>query len=277
MKPLISILLPVYNSEQYVQECLESILAQTYKNWELIIVNDGSTDNSDKIVKAFISECLNKVTYLSLEHNGLPYCLNKGVEVAAGKYIARMDADDIMLENRLELQVDFLENNANVGVLGGYTLEIDEHGVDSSMITPPIHDSEIKQALYYSCPILHPSVMIRKELLQKNLYKELYPNPEDLELFMRLEKITTFRNLETVLIKKRFHKKSITRNSRIFKIRFCKESILYAFRKRNFRNVIPLMKMLLFSLAPNAIQIIWEEFRYKQRKEIFLREYHSVR
>lgn len=272
MLALISVLLPVYNGQKYLQECLDSIKNQSYKNWELIIINDGSTDCSDEIIKSFIATIQNEVKYLTFEHKGLPFCLNKGVEVAAGKYIARMDADDIMIENRLHLQLDYLEKNKDIGVLGGYALEIDENGINSSLLKHPLNDYEIKQSFRHSAAIIHPTVMIRKELLQENLYKELYPNPEDMDLWIRLEKITNFSNLDTIVLKKRFHNKQITTNSRIFKIRLNKDILLRHLANHNYNISIPFLKMLGFYILPKKIHFWWHKLRFNHRRKVFQRE-----
>jgi glycosyltransferase involved in cell wall biosynthesis len=272
MLPLISVLLPVYNGQKYLQECLESIKNQNYKIWELIIVNDGSTDCTDEIIKSFIVTIPNEVKYLTFEHKGLPFCLNKGVGVASGKYIARMDADDIMLENRLKLQLDYLENNKDIGVLGGHVLEIDENGVVCSIIKHPQNDFEIKQSFRLSSALIHPTVMIRKELLQANLYKELYPNPEDMELWIRLAKITNFSNLDAIILKKRFHSKQITTNSRIFKVRLNKDILLRNLENHNYNILVPFLKMVAFCILPKKIHFLWHKFRFNHRKAVFSSE-----
>lgn len=266
---MVSIVLPVYNAEKYLYECLNSIVAQTFKNWELIIINDGSTDNSEKIIHVFIASVstFNEVIYVPLEHKGLPFCLNKGIGLARGKYIARMDSDDVMLENRLQEQIYFMENNPDVGVLGSYAMEIDENGEEISLIKEPVENSKIKNALNYSCPIIHPTVIMQKELLEVNLYKELYPNPEDIDLWWRLENLTIFRNLDIVLLKKRFHNKQITQKSRIFKIRLEIIFIKRSLKNNNFNVFLNLFKIILFYILPSCILEFWQEYRLKQRKK----------
>lgn len=267
--PLVSILLPVLNAEKYLAECLESIKTQTYKNWELIIANDGSSDGSERIIENFIKDSSNQIKYLSFVHSGLPFCLNKGVEVASGKYIARMDADDIMLPNRLAVQVDFLENNPKIDILGGQAIEIDESGIEFSVIKKPIFDSEIKKELVFSCPLVHPTVMLRKEILQKNLYKEIYPNSEDSDLWRRLAKTNTFRNVDAILIKKRFHENQITQNSRIFKTRGLKDHIVFSVKNGNYSIFGYVFKFIVFTIIPFKFIVFWQQYRFKQRKFLY--------
>ena len=268
--PLVSIILPVYNAEKYLHECLNSIIAQTVKNWELIIINDGSTDNSETIIHIFIASVSTfiEVIYVPLEHKGLPFCLNKGIGLARGKYIARMDADDIMFENRLQVQVQFMENNPDVGVLGSHAIEIDENGEEISIMKRPIENAKIKNALNNSCPIIHPTVIIQKELLVGNLYKELYPNSEDLDLWCRLENLTNFRNLDIVLLKKRFHSKQITRKkNRIIGNRAQIILMKRSLKMNNLNIFLCLFKFILFCILPNWILQFRKEYKLKQRRK----------
>ena len=220
--PLVSVVLSVYNAEKYIIECLESITMQTYSNWELIIVNDGSTDTSEKHIEIFTKNCKNHVQYLSIGHKGLPYCLNLGIAHTQGKYIARMDADDIMLETRLEQQVNFLEKTPEIGILGTNFIEINEHGKYLSLMKMPMGNDLIKQKLLTMCAISHPTVMVRREILVANKYLEKYPYPEDYELWIRLIDTVNFENLQIPLVKKRFHKSEVTLNAGV---RFYNETL----------------------------------------------------
>ena len=232
---LVSIILPVYNSEKYVTECLESIIIQTYKNWELIIIDDGSTDSSNDIVSAFILKVNNSVNYIKLSHHGLPYCLNYAIRKANGKYIARIDADDIMLPTRLEKQVIYLEQNSKIGILGTNAYEINEKGEIFNILTKPQGHLKIKNACSYDCPILHPSVMMRKAIFFKYYYNELYPSPEDYDLWIRLINIIQFDNLQEVLIKKRNHIGQITHfKNRTFMYRSIKLNFFYNIKNKNY-------------------------------------------
>jgi glycosyltransferase involved in cell wall biosynthesis len=210
--PIISIVLSVYNAEKYLLKCLQSMKNQTYTNWELVIINDGSTDSSHQIIKDFIQNLPNKVQYLHLQQNkGLPYCLNLGIQHAKGIYIARIDADDIMFENRLQKQVHFLEKYPAVGVLGSYAIDINELGNPINLFKVAEQDPFLKQNLFASCPFIHPSVMIRKYLLTNGMeYRNKYRYAEDYDLWIRLADKTQFANLPEPLIKKRVHNQQIT-------------------------------------------------------------------
>jgi glycosyltransferase involved in cell wall biosynthesis len=169
--PIVSIVLSVYNGVQYLLECLQSIENPTYTNWELVIINDGSTDNSNQIIVDFIQKLTNKVQYFHLETNkGLPYSLNLGIQHAKGEYIARIDADDVMMEKRLQKQITFLEQNSNIGLVGSPTIDINEDGNRIGMIDVPLSDKAIKNALPFFCSIIHGTILIRKKILANGVY-----------------------------------------------------------------------------------------------------------
>jgi glycosyltransferase involved in cell wall biosynthesis len=208
----ISIILPVFNAEKYLLECLQSIENQTYINWELVIINDGSTDNSHQIIVDFIQKVSNQVQYFHLEINkGLPYCLNLGIQHAKGEYIARIDADDVMMEERLQKQVDFLEKHKSVGIIGSYAIDINELGNPIELFTVAERNQILKENLFTVCPFIHPSVMFRTHILINCIgYQNKYRYAEDYDLWFRLANITQFANLPEPLIKRRIHNQQIT-------------------------------------------------------------------
>lgn len=129
--PLVSIIMPVYNAGLFLVEAIESIINQTYENWELIIIDDASTDNSWKIIKRFKNQYPKKIKVIRLKKNlnkGGDVCANIGFQKAKGRFIARMDSDDISHSNRLEKQVKFLLNNPDIFMLGSQAWVIDKNG-----------------------------------------------------------------------------------------------------------------------------------------------------
>ena len=113
---LVSVIMPVYNGALYLREAIDSILSQTHTNLELIIINDGSNDNSEEIILSYED---NRIRYIINEKNsGICVTLNKGLDIAKGKYIARMDCDDISCPERLQMQIEYMEQNPSIGVLG---------------------------------------------------------------------------------------------------------------------------------------------------------------
>jgi glycosyltransferase involved in cell wall biosynthesis len=204
----VSVLLPVYNCERYVAEAIDSILAQSFDDFELIIVNDGSTDRSDEIVRSFTDS---RIVYLENDQNeGLVRALNSGLSIASGVFIARMDADDISYPGRFEKQVSYLHAHPEIGVLGSAMQEINSEGRAISSCRFPANHDLIAWSLCFRNPIVHPSVMMRREILTNN---GGYPTeliiPEDYYLWHLLISKTEFANLLEILIKYRQHENSV--------------------------------------------------------------------
>ncbi|HIP25042.1 MAG TPA: glycosyltransferase family 2 protein, partial [Archaeoglobus profundus] len=206
--PLISIVMSVYNGEKYLVESMESILDQTYRNFEFIIIDDGSTDSSLQIIQSY-REKDNRIILISRENKGLPYSLNEGIRLSKGKYIARMDADDISLPRRLEEQIIFMEKNRDIGICGCSILDLD---TNSKWILTS-YDKRLKVELLFLSAFAHPSVMIdRKMMIENNLfYNETFFQSQDFELWTRMAEHTKFANLKTPLLRYRILEDSISR------------------------------------------------------------------
>ncbi len=213
LKPIVSVVMSVYNGEKYLHEAIESILNQTFKDFEFIIINDGSTDNSAEIIKSFKDS---RIVLIQQENRGLASALNKGIEVAKGKYIARMDADDICMPERLRLQVDYMESHGKCVLLSGAVEYIDEDGKSLYMRRLPTEDYEIKKGLPLSCLIIHPASFFRKEdFLKTNGYiEEVIQHIEDILLWNEFANLGNFSNIETTILKYRVCPGSITGYSR---------------------------------------------------------------
>ena len=254
MQPLVSIILPNYNSAKFILECLNSISLQTYKNWELIIIDDGSTDLSSQMILDYLKSMKTECKLIIKSHIGLPSCLNLGIELAKGKYIARIDADDIMVISRLEKQVAFLEGNPTIGICGSNAIEIEECGKTISMIEMPETHIEIKEKLTSMNPIIHPSVMIRKELFNLIKYNNDYPSPEDYELWTKLESKTKFHNLQEPLIKKRYHSSQVTLQiNKRFIYKTFKIRIIYALKKKKYLDALKSLLGIISTLIPKFL------------------------
>jgi glycosyltransferase involved in cell wall biosynthesis len=161
--PLVSVILPVYNAETYIAEAIESILTQSYKNLELILINDGSTDRSLDIMQSYADI---RIQIISRENRGLVASLNEGIMKAKGKYIARMDADDISLPKRFEEQVAFLEMHPEVGLCGTAVMMFGNK-IKGKIWRLPQSDNRIKSELLFSSALAHPTLMMRGELIEK--------------------------------------------------------------------------------------------------------------
>ncbi len=202
--PLVSVLMAVYNGEKYLREAIDSILSQEYPDLEFVIVNDGSKDGSEEIILSYSDK---RIRYIRNEANiRLPASLNKGLDQCTGKYVARIDADDICLPGRIAAQVKFLEANPSIGVLGtGFTLIDSEHipSVSVSFVSNP---ASIKWTLCYSCPIAHPAVMMRRDIVMAaGGYDVKMRHAEDYELWSRLSEVTKLSNLTEPYIGLRKH------------------------------------------------------------------------
>lgn len=211
--PVISVVMSVYNGEKYLDEAIESILNQTYKDFEFIIINDGSTDKSLEIIKKYENQD-ERVVLISRENRGLITSLNEGIEKAKGKYIARMDADDISLPQRFEKQVEFMKKNLDVGVCGSWVEVFGENRKDTLWKMQSI-DEELKPRLLFSVTFAHPSVMMRKELLEKYglKYKEQYKHAEDYKFWLDFSKHTKFANIPKKLFRYRYLETSVSRTA----------------------------------------------------------------
>ncbi|EGQ8479789.1 glycosyltransferase [Vibrio parahaemolyticus] len=209
--PLVSVVLPIYNAEKYLHLTLDSVISQTYLDIEVICINDGSTDNTQAILEDFKKRD-DRIRIINRENKGLVYSLNQGISISKGKYIARMDADDICLPKRFEMQVKFLESNPSVGLVGTSYMYIDENDNQLSKRIVPRSLSIIRSMLLFGSPICHPSVMFNKSIVGEHLlYDENYDSCEDLELWFRLnDKGIEIRNLSDVLIKYRILPTSIS-------------------------------------------------------------------
>jgi glycosyltransferase involved in cell wall biosynthesis len=204
---LVSVILPVYNAELYLEEAIRSVLNQTFTNFELLIYNDASTDKSDSIIKSIVDK---RICYENgIKNEGLVTLLNKGLKVAKGKYIARMDADDICMPTRFEEQVEFLEKNTEVGICGSW---YNDFGTIFGLVKRPVLKDEIESSLFYGTPVGHPTVMMRKEMLLQNklMYNNDFLYAEDYDLFERASSFFEIANLPTVLFHYRKHDTQIT-------------------------------------------------------------------
>ncbi len=203
-----SVILPVYNQERFLSAAIESIINQKLPNEyviEIIIIDDGSTDSSAQIIKNY-QKSDSRIIFISHDKNlGIATALNKGISLAQGKYIIRMDADDISLSDRFIKQINFMEKNPEIGICGSAIIVINEHDEELGINTYPADHQSIRHAIILDAAFSHPSVIIRKSVLQKEglLYDESFLRAQDFELFNRMVEATTSYNLSEPLIKYR--------------------------------------------------------------------------
>lgn len=203
MNPKISVLMTVYNGEKYLAEAIDSVLNQTFRNFELIIVNDGSTDKTKGLIKMYMKKD-KRIVYLEEKENkgfgNWHNILNKGLSKAKGKYIARLDADDICYKERLNIQFDYLEKNSDIFILGSSADVIDKLGKKvGEMIKKPWPPFFLKLFMVFNNPFIHSSIMFRNKGLK-------YPsNDERLFYFSMLMRGYKLFNLKKKLIKYRIN------------------------------------------------------------------------
>lgn len=205
----------VYNADQYLSSCIESIFDQSYQNWELIVINDHSNDLTSDILEQFKDRDDRLYIYHLSSNSGQTLSLNYGISLCKGYYIARIDADDIMMPERIKKQVDFLELNPDYGLCGSYAILIDEHSQPYASYTLPTTNEKIKNSLKKFNPIMHPTVLIRKELLIKSGgYDISYHAAQDYKLWIILSKYTKMANLPEFLLQYRVLSNSISRKNK---------------------------------------------------------------
>lgn len=219
----LTVLMPVYNNEKYVSFAIKSILNQTLKNFEFIIIDDCSSDQSFNIIKSFDDARLKIIRNKS--NLGVAESLNKGIKLSKGKYIARMDSDDISLPNRLEYQLNFLKKNPDIGVLGSDVIIINENIKSISEVqfnfnkkkkfknfflqNPKTHDCCLWFLLFDNC-FYHPTTMFKKSLIDIAGYYD-HSGSEDFDLWTRLINKTRFSNLKIPLLLYRQHSNQISK------------------------------------------------------------------
>lgn len=204
---LVSVIMPCFNAEKYLKEAIESILNQSHKELEFIIIDDGSSDRTSEIIMSFDDS---RIVCITRNKNyGISNCLNLGIDRANGKYIARMDADDISVINRLEIQYKFMEQNLDYVMCGTQYLNMEKN-----VISNLLESHQILQLMLLRCnQIIHPSVFIRKSILLENgiRYNENMLYSQDYDLWTKLINFGKICNLSEPLIKYRIHNGQISR------------------------------------------------------------------
>lgn len=205
----ITVLMPTYNAAEYIREAVDSVLGQTFTNFELLIINDGSTDETAEIALSFTDP---RVTVINCEHKGVADSLNTGLKLANAPLIARFDADDICMPTRLETQFNFLQDHPDYVLVGSDAEYILEHGEFLFGFKCIAHSNEeVQKNLYVYCPFIHSAVMYRREaVIKAGGYNIHAHNFEDYLLWTNLAKMGKMQNLREPLIKVRLNAASAT-------------------------------------------------------------------
>lgn len=212
LQPTISVVMPVYNSEKYLNEAVESILGQTLPDFELITIDDGSTDGSSAILESFRQNDPRVIVHRHSQNQGVTAALNAGLALARGKYIARMDADDISLRERFEKQAAYLEKHPEIDIVGSAVRLVDERGQNIGILSAPLDDLAIRWTSLFSAAFLHPTVMLRHSvLLEHNIrYRVSRDQAQDFDFFTQLLEYASGANFAEPLFLYRIHSSSVT-------------------------------------------------------------------
>ncbi len=208
-KAKVSVIMSVYNGQEYLRESIDSLLNQTYRNLEIIIINDGSDDLSWDIMASYGN---NKIVFINREDNlGLTKSLNQGLSLAKGDFIARQDVGDISLESRIKEQVDFLEHNKEVSLLGTGIEWFDYRRTLKSFVYSSNPDNVKSQLLSFFSPVPHSTLMMRKAVAEKlNGYNEYFVLSQDYDFLLRASEVFRISSLRRPLVKLRFDSNSLT-------------------------------------------------------------------
>lgn len=203
---LLSVIIPVYNAEKYLITCLDSIKSQTYKNYEVIIIDDASTDDSQGIMKKYAKTDKRFRVYINNLNLRITKTLNKGIKIAKGKYILRMDADDWCYPERFEKQFKYMEKHPDIGVSGG-TIEVCDKNLNIiNKRKYPLSDSEVRKIIFRYSPFAHPATIWNAKLMKKiGGYNPNIPLSQDYELYFRIGNISKFGNIKDTILKLRTH------------------------------------------------------------------------
>jgi glycosyltransferase involved in cell wall biosynthesis len=213
MNPKISVLLPVYNGGKFLKESIDSVLSQSYKDFELLIIDDDSKDNTEEIIKSYTDA---RIKYFKKAHTGLIGSLNLGLEKANGEFIARQDADDISDITRLEKQIDLFNKDPELILIGSYATKIDEFGEQAGELNyPPLDWEGIKKYSILHNPFIHPTVMFKKDIIKKVGGYKNFKHIEDYELWTRVIYKYKAANIPEPLLKYRVHTGQVTKKNNL--------------------------------------------------------------
>lgn len=239
--PTVSVVMPVYNAERFLRVAVESVLQQTFTDFEFIIINDGSTDKSDTIVQSFNDARIRSI--VNQQNMGVTIALNKAIELCKGRYIARMDADDVSMPERLQRQVEYLHAHPEISLVASVAEMIDldgEHLGWWNTDRENISEAEIRSTIARTNCIAHPTIMIRAEVMKAHGYRQEKNAAEDYDLWLRLiSHGHRIAKLNEPLLRYRIHQQSVTANAKLAvsnNLRvFRQKSVFLMYAMRSFR------------------------------------------
>lgn len=256
MQPRVSVLMPMRNARRYLSSAINSVLQQSYGEFEFIIVDDGSDDGSVQVVEQIGDHRLKLVRQKAC---GVTEALNHGLSHAKGEFVARMDADDIALADRFEKQIAFLKQNEDVVAVGSFVERIDEEGLPIALGKWPTDHDEIDQQLLEGRGGLpHPTAMIRHSVLQSvGGYRSEYPVAQDKDLWLRLSEVGRLANIPEPLLQYREHLRSVSTVHQQMQVESVRAAVADAFRRRGLQGSAHTLKTLLRNETANDRRRQW--------------------
>jgi GT2 family glycosyltransferase len=247
--PRISVVMAVFNAERYLVDAVESILHQSFGDFEFVILNDGSTDESGKILRDFAQRD-SRIRLFDDERRGLTRCLNRAIGLAQGKYLARMDADDVALPGRFQAQVDYLDANPAVLALGGQARLVSPEGWPLCQWTVPTGHEEIDAAHMAGLAghLIHPTSMMRLDAVRRiGGFDEQWTYAQDYDLWLRLAEIGRLSNLPWIILNYRLHLSSVS----------------FTTRRTQYESVVEIAKAarLRRGMPPLVSWVDWESYQ----------------
>ena len=254
---MVTVLMPVFNGERFLSEAIDSILNQSFKNFEFLIINDGSTDNSESIIKGYHDL---RIKYVSKKNEGVSKTLNYGIQIAKYNYIARMDCDDIATQDRIKIQLDFMIKNPKFVLVGGSAVEINEEGEYIRDRITEVNEEKIRERLPFTS-FISPTVMFRKDVAkQTNGYPEEINKGEDAIFFYRMCQKGSVINLPNRLLNYRVSRFSLSpRDKKSQKI--INECVLF-YAKNNYINDVLLEKFNSIEINLSKDLRLFNYYRY---------------
>ena len=258
--PLVSILIPTYNSVDFVEDTVRSIMNQTYTNIEIVIVDDASTDGTMKILEKLSKEDKRIKLSQNKKNLGITDNMNNGIHKCIGKYIAILDGDDWAYPYRIEEQVKLMEKDEEVVLCAGYMDICDENLNVKTTRTYPLKDKDIRRAMVKYDPISHPSSMWRKDaLLKTDLYSKNFPICRDYDLIVRISEFGKYENIPKSLIKYRVRKESETgkriRQTQMYSFYIQMKAVFeYGFKFTFTYGVFLILRLIATVILPTSLQ-----------------------
>lgn len=276
--PDISVLMCVYNGAKWVKECIDSVLSQKDVDIEFVIINDGSTDSTPYILNSYNDH---RLVVIHQENKGLTKALNRGLRIAKGKYVARIDADDVCLPHRLSKQRNFLVQNPEVVLVGSHAILIDENTDEMGQTRYPVtHDSLVERLENFKTVFPHSSIFFKKDVVvNEGGYNELFPKAQDYELYLRLSEKYLLAGLDDYLVKLRITPDSLTySNDDFLQLKMGISALICHFRRkkqlRDFSDVDKNVWLTFLSQVEDWLNV--KNYKHKREAKKYLRRCRTL-